>query len=291
MYTIFMAIIAVFVLANAAFCSDSVSYKHIRNATAKISYAGSVFLIDPFLAEKGTYPGFVGTPNSEKRIPLIDMAEPVEAVVRDVDAVILTHTHLDHWDQAAQKILQKDIPFFVQNAGDARTIREQGFTNVMVVGKNTPFEKVLISKTGGQHGPDELYSVPARAEFAGDAMGFVLQSEGCPVLYVMGDTTWHPYVDVALEQYKPDIVVMNTGYAMVSGIEGSLIMGKDDVIHAYKTLPSKVKIIAVHMDAVNHTTVSSEEMRELVGKNKMEDRVFIPREGEVLMLSAKEAVK
>jgi len=32
-------------------------------------------------------------------------------------------------------------------------------------------------------------------------------------------------------------------------------------------------------------------MRELVGKNKMEDRVFIPREGEVLMLSAKEAVK
>ena len=134
-------IIAVLAFTGAAFCSDNVAYQHVRNATAKISYAGSVFLVDPFLAEKDAYPGFEGSPNSEKRIPLIDMAEPVEAVIKDVDAIILTHTHLDHWDQAAQKLLPKDIPFFVQNAGDARTIREQGFTNVMVVGKNTPFEK------------------------------------------------------------------------------------------------------------------------------------------------------
>lgn len=274
------ALILVLCSAGLSF-AEGISYQHIRNATAKIEYAGNVFLVDPFLADKGAYPGFEGTPNSDKRIPLIDMAEPVSEVIKGIDAVILTHTHLDHWDAKAQEILPKDIPFFVQNAGDARVIREQGFTNVMVAGKNTPFRNVRISRTLGQHGPDALYSVPARAEFAGDAMGFILQSEGVKTLYVVGDTTWHPYVEVALNAYKPDIIVMNTGYAMVNGIEGSLIMGKDDILHMYKAMP-EAKIIAVHMDAVNHTTVSSEEVREFVKNNKLEDRVYVPHEGETL---------
>ena len=102
--------------AWAAGPDGAISYQHIRNATARINYAGAVFLIDPFLAAKGAYPGFEGTPNSERRIPLIDMAAPIEEVVKDIDAVILTHTHLDHWDEAAQRILPKDVPFFVQNA-------------------------------------------------------------------------------------------------------------------------------------------------------------------------------
>lgn len=260
---------------------SSIIYQHIRNAAARIDYAGSVFLVDPFLAEKGAYPGFEGTPNSEKRIPLIDLPMPVQEVVRGIDAVILTHTHLDHWDDSAREILPKDIAFFVQNAGDARTIREQGFTNVMVVGKNTPFKNVRISRTLGQHGPDELYSVPARAEFAGDAMGFVLQADGEKTVYVVGDTTWHPFVEVALRMYNPDIIVMNTGYAMVNGIAGSLIMGKDDILRMYEAMPD-AKIIAVHMDAVNHTMTSSEEVRELVKANNLGDRVFVPREGESL---------
>ena len=274
------ALVLVLCSAGLSF-AEGISYQHIRNATAKIEYAGNVFLVDPFLADKGAYPGFEGTPNSDKRIPLIDMAEPVSEVIKGIDAVILTHTHLDHWDAKAQEILPKDIPFFVQNAGDARVIREQGFTNVMVVGKNTPFRNVRISRTLGQHGPDELYSVPARAEFAGDAMGFVLQTEGGKSLYVVGDTTWHPYVEVALNAYKPDIIVMNTGYAMVNGIEGSLIMGKDDILHMYKAM-TEAKIIAVHMDAVNHTMVSSEEVREFMKSNKLEDRVYVPHEGEKL---------
>ena len=277
---IIAAVLFTLCLSGLSF-AEGINYQHIRNATAKIEYAGNVFLVDPFLAEKGAYSGFEGTPNSDKRIPLIDMAEPVEDVVKGIDAVILTHKHLDHWDEKAQKILPKNIPFYVQNAGDARTVREQGFTNVMVVGKNTPFKNVKISRTSGQHGPDAMYSVPSAAEFAGDAMGFVLQSEGINTLYVAGDTTWHPYVEVALKAYNPDIIVMNTGYEQVNGFVGSLIMGKDDILHMYKIMP-EAKIIAVHMDAVNHTMQSSNEIREFVKENNLMDRVYVPREGDNL---------
>ncbi len=36
------------------------------------------------------------------------------------------------------------------------------------------------------------------------------------------------------------------------------------------------------MDAVNHTTVSSGEVRELVKEHGLSDRVYVPREGEIL---------
>lgn len=112
-------------------------------------------------------------------------------------------------------------------------------------------------------------------------MGFVLQADGEKTVYVVGDTTWYPFVEVALRMYNPDIIVMNTGYAMVNGIAGSLIMGKDDILRMYKAMPD-AKIITVHMDAVNHTMTSSKEVRELVKANNLSDRVSVPREGESL---------
>jgi len=107
--------------------------QHIRNATAKIKYAESTFLVDPMLAEKGAYPGFSGfqdTPHSHLPNPLIDLPLPVEDIMKDVDAVIVSHTHLDHWDQVAQDLLPKGIPLFAQDEADAQTICAQGFTNV-----------------------------------------------------------------------------------------------------------------------------------------------------------------
>lgn len=261
--------------------TPSISYQHIRNATAKIGYGGKTFLIDPYLARKGAYAGFEGTVNSEKRNPLIDMQQNAEDVIKGVDAVIVTHTHDDHWDKAAQQLLPKNLPVFVQNAGDARIIREQGFKDVRVLGKNTPFGNVRLSKTGGQHGTDAMYAVPQVAEIAGEAMGVVMQAEGAKTLYIVGDTVWNGEVDSALTQYRPDVLVLNTGYAQLQGFTGSLIMGLDDVGRAYKAMP-KAQIVTVHMDAVNHTTVSRDDMRRYVEKHGYGKRVHVPKEGEML---------
>lgn len=266
--------------AFAATANAEISYQHIRNATAKIEMAGSTFLVDPYLAPKGSYAGFEGTINSQKRNPLIDMAEPVEKVLQGVDAVIVTHTHPDHWDEYAQKMLPKTLPIFVQNAGDAQIIRSQGFKDVRVVGKNTEFNKVKLSKTGGQHGTDQMYAIPQLAEFAGEAMGVIMQSKGEKTLYIVGDTIWNYEVDHALNHYKPEVIVMNTGYAQLEGFADSIIMGKADVIKARQAAP-KADIITVHMDAVNHASVTSDEMRKFVKENNL-TKVAVPKESEVL---------
>ncbi|MCP2040783.1 L-ascorbate metabolism protein UlaG (beta-lactamase superfamily) [Neisseria sp. HSC-16F19] len=256
-------------------------YQHIRNATAKISYGGATFLVDPYLAPKGSYAGFAGTVNSRQRNPLIDMQPKPDEVLRGVDAVIVTHTHDDHWDEAAQKALPKNIPVFVQNAGDAQTIRAQGFSDVRVLGKQTEFKGVKLSKTGGQHGTDAMYSMPLLAEMLGDAMGVVFQADNEKTLYIVGDTVWNEAVDAALLRYRPDVLVLNTGDAKLDGVPGGIIMGTADVAKAYTRLP-QAHIITVHMDAVNHATVSSRDMRAFVRQNRFGDRVAVPREGQVL---------
>ncbi|MDY4713272.1 MBL fold metallo-hydrolase [Actinobacillus minor] len=273
-------IFALMATTVATSANAEISYQHIRNATAKIEIADSTFLVDPYLAPKGSYAGFEGTINSQKRNPLIEMAEPVEKVLQGVDAVIVTHTHADHWDEYAQKVLPKTLPIFVQNAGDAQIIRSQGFKDVRVLGKNTEFNKVKLSKTGGQHGTDQMYSIPQLAELAGDAMGVVMQADNEKTLYLVGDTIWNEEVDFALNRYKPEIIVMNTGYAQLQGFSDGIIMGKADVAKARQVAP-KADIITVHMDAVNHAAVTSDEMRKFVKENKL-SKVAVPKESEVL---------
>lgn len=84
---------------------------------------------------------------------------PVKDVMKGVDAVIVSHTHLDHWDGGDHQFIPKAIPLFVQNEADAKLIRGQGFTNVRILGESTEFEGVQLTKTGGQHGTNEIYDL------------------------------------------------------------------------------------------------------------------------------------
>lgn len=264
--------------AQTASSAHKVEMQQIRNATVKITYAGTTFLIDPMLAEKGTYPGFEGTYRSNLRNPLVDLPESAKNVISDVDAVIVTHTHLDHWDDAAQKALPKDIPLFAQHEADAQLIRSQGFKNVRVLTDGIEFGGVKITKIGGQHGTNEMYAVPSLATLLGEAMGVVFQAKGYKTLYLAGDTIWRKEVDHAIETYQPEIIVLNAGKAKLIGFDGSIIMGEEDVLRATKAAKN-AKIVAVHMDAVNHMSLTRKELRAYVKKQGIESRVDIPEDG------------
>lgn len=267
--------------------ADSISQEttqqvqQIRNATVKITYGDTTFLIDPMLAEQGAYPGFDGTYRSELRNPLVGLPMPAEDVIDDTDAVIVTHTHLDHWDAAAQALLPKDIPLFAQHQADAAMIREQGFTNVRILSDKAEFDGVTLSRTGGQHGTDEMYASPEVAAALGDVMGVVFQAPGQETLYLVGDTIWRDEVDQALDEYDPKIVVLNAGQAMRSDYDDPIIMGKEDVLRATQTAP-EATVVATHMDAINHMSLTREELREYVQAVGIEDHVVIPADGEVI---------
>lgn len=280
-------VLATGLIAGNAFANSNAQgathqVQQIRNATVKITYGETTFLVDPMLAEQGAYPGFENTYRSELRNPLVGLPMPVEEMIDGVDAIIVTHTHLDHWDDAAQELLPKDMPLFAQNAADAELIRSQGFSDVRILDGEAEFGGVKLHKTGGQHGSDTLYAVPELAETLGDVMGVVFEAPDQKTTYLVGDTIWRDEVEQALARYNPEVIVVNAGAAEVTGFEGDpIIMGKEDTQRMHQAAPNAA-IIAVHMGAVNHMTLSRDELSDYVQEVGIQDHVSIPADGEVI---------
>lgn len=262
--------------------TTEVSVQHIRNATVKITYGETTFLVDPMLAGKGAYPGFEGTYNSHLRNPLVDLPMPTEQLLANVDAVIVTHTHLDHWDDAAQQVIPKALPLFVQNEADAKTVRDQGFTDVRVLDQSAEFAGVTLQKTGGQHGEDSVYAVPPVAQMLGEVMGVLFSAPNAKQVYLAGDTVWRPEVEQVLKAEQPEVIILNTGAAVINGFEQApILMGTSDTLRVHQMLPN-ASIVAVHMDAVNHMTVSRADLQQFVDTQEISAAVRIPADGETL---------
>ena len=249
----------------------------IRNATLLVEYAGKTFLVDPLLADKGAYPGFAGTANSHLANPLVDLPVPL-ATLFDVDAVLVTHLHADHWDEAARRKLPRQLPVFAQNDADAQAIRADGFTDVRTLSADgdTLFDGIRIAQTRGQHGSDSVMAVIGAR--MGEVSGLVLRHPDEPTLYIAGDTVWNVHVAAALETYDPDVVVLNCGDAQVPGL-GPIIMDLDDVASVVKAAP-RATIVASHLEAVNHCMLSRAELRAWVDAQGLAARVCVPDDGE-----------
>jgi L-ascorbate metabolism protein UlaG (beta-lactamase superfamily) len=250
----------------------------IRSATVLIDYGGSRFLIDPVLAAKDNYPGFPGTYNDHIRWPRVDLPLPKSEII-DVDAVIVTHVHKDHWDESAMEIIPKSMPVFSQHEDDARVIREAGFTDVRILSEKSSFGGVSLIKTPGQHGSDE--AIEAIGKRLGEVCGVIFKSEDEKTLYLTGDTIWARVVENTLLKNSPDVVILYCGDAQITGL-GSIIMNKEDVYEVFKAAP-QATLIASHMDVVNHAALSREELRSYSAKTGMSDRLLIPEDGETLI--------
>ena len=266
--------------AEVAAPQDSVKITQIRNATLHIVYGGVRFLVDPMLSDRHSWPGFKGSVNSEERNPLVHLPMTKEEII-DVDAVIVTHLHEDHWDEEARKVLPKTLPIFAQNDADASIIRGQGFSDVRVLSGTSDFNGVQLVKTGGRHGTEAHYA--RIGNLLGEACGVVFKKAELKTVYLAGDTIWHERVAAALKTHRPDVAILNTGYAMVLGIDGGIIMGTQDVLSVHKAAP-ETRLIASHMEAVNHCTVSRADLRAFARANGFADKLRTPGDGETIIV-------
>ena len=261
---------------------SEIIFQHIRNCTAKVTYSGINILVDPFFTPKGYYPGLefcLKVEEKKTRVPLVDLPIKIEEILKDIDAIVVTHTHADHWDDYTAKFIPKYIPIFVQNASDKKLIQSQGFSDVRVLGIDTPFKGITITKTGGQHGSDDILSIPTYAEFFDESMGFVLRAPGQKTIYFAGDTIWHEYVELAINKYKPYLIVLNAAESVYDGVSGTSIMGRNDVKKCYEFCKT-AKIIPVHMNVFCHCICNIEMMKKFVEDNNLQDRVIVPNDGE-----------
>jgi L-ascorbate metabolism protein UlaG (beta-lactamase superfamily) len=253
--------------------------KQVRHATVLIEFGGIKFLIDPYLAKQGAYSGFEGTVNSHLNNPQVELQTPLDEIL-NVDAVIVTHTHSDHWDEAAMALVPKSLPIFAQHQQDADLIQSAGFTDVRILrkdteGEGTNFGSVTLIKTPGQHGSAAtLAAVPT----LGKVCGIVFKHSAEKTLYLAGDTVWNQSVRDTLVSLCPDIIILNTGDAQIPGL-GSITMGKDDVKKVYNAALNAM-LITNHMEAVNHCVLTRRELREFAAETGITERLLVPEDNE-----------
>lgn len=268
---------------------NTLKITHVRNATTIIDYAGKRFLVDPMLSGKGTMDSFGTYPNAEKN-PLNELTMDFNTIL-DVDAILVTHLHSDHFDKEAVEIIPKDIPVFSQNEADQRQLQSYGFKNVIVLDNTTFFNNISLIKTECQHG--ETSDI---AKEIGDSCGIIIKADNEKTIYITGDTVWYDGVKNTLNKYKPEIVIAyagaNTLYSnndlVLEGIDLTgyngylrLIMDENDVLSIHQTLPT-AQIIATHMESLNHNVLSRKDLRTFSEENNFSDVLQIPLDGEIL---------
>jgi L-ascorbate metabolism protein UlaG (beta-lactamase superfamily) len=244
----------------------------VRHATLLVEYNGHKLLVDPMLDDAGARPAIQNSPNPRNN-PLVPLPISVEEVLQGVEAVLVTHTHSDHWDATAARRLPKRLPLFGQRE-DEEKFRGQGLGDVRPIIGSMAWNEIEITRTGGQHGKGEI------AKAMAPVSGFVLRAQGEPTLYIAGDTIWCDEVQQALRTNRPAAIVVNTGAAQF--LEGDPItMTADDVIATCQAAPG-AQVIAVHMEAINHCLLTRADLAFQLDAARVARQVAIPQDGDLV---------
>jgi len=250
----------------------------IRNATLKITMAGTTLLTDPVFSPKHGIESFAGI----EKNPVVDLPCSVSEIMDDVHAVLVSHHHLDHFDPAAQAQLPFEIPIFCQ-PDDEKRIKGHGFTTVTSVDKTISFGALEIIRTFGAHALGEKW-----LKSLGPVSGFLITAPGEPSVYWAGDTVLTQEVRALISTEKPDIILTHSCGAMLED-SGPIVMDAAQTLEICNLAPW-ARVVAVHMEALDHATVSREQLSK-AAKEAGITNLVIPEDGESLNFYQKKGDK
>jgi L-ascorbate metabolism protein UlaG (beta-lactamase superfamily) len=237
----------------------------VRSATMRIGYAGYLIVTDPYLAAKHTRPTYAG----KSMNPTSDLPCTPEEAVAGADAAILSHLHSDHFDAEGQRVLPRGLPVVCQPCDEA-TLTEKGFTKLLPAADTVTWGGVTITRVPGMHGTGAVLQA------MGEASGFVLKAHGEPTLYWAGDTILSDGVREAITRFKPDVVVTHSCGAAWKGTP--ILIGAEETVEVCRLTP-RGKVVAVHMDSVDHATVTRSELRAYADTHGVApNRLLIPKD-------------
>ncbi|EAY11589.1 beta lactamase, putative [Trichomonas vaginalis G3] len=148
-------------------------FQQIRNATVIITFAGKRFLVDPWLDPKDACDPIPFARDPTQRFPIFPLPLPIEKII-DVDAIIVTHMHVDHFSEYSANLLNKEIPIFAQDEEEKEILDKLGFKHAEVLSKDvTTFGNISIYRTNTNHGEEKIYDA---FHMKRAVAGFVLSS-------------------------------------------------------------------------------------------------------------------
>jgi len=247
----------------------------IRNATLLLDVAGGKLLVDPMLNAPGSV-GPVGSTAPALANPLVPLPRTAEHWAGAASAVLVTHLHNDHFDAAARELLPPDIPVFCQPP-DRERLAGDGFRHVVAVDREHPdlVPGAVVTRVPARH------TIGMHEDALGPGSGYVLTGGG-PTIYIAGDCVWSEELTRAVDEFAPDVIVVNGGAARF--LTGPPIsMTSEDVIRTAR-YAEEARIVVVHLEALNHCPMTRDELRRHLTAAGLAGRVEVPADGERLLL-------
>jgi L-ascorbate metabolism protein UlaG (beta-lactamase superfamily) len=210
---------------GGSFDSTTGSIFFIGNATVLIRYAGFTILTDPtFIHMHEQVSIGYGLHTTRLTNPAIEIHE-----LPPLDLIVLSHFHGDHFDQVAERELEKSLPI-VTTPEAAGELKERGFTNTypldtwseVAVAKGKA--RLRITATPARHGPRVVDL--ALPEVMGSILEFQPVESGSEDntntvfrIYITGDTLVIDELKEIPRRY-PDInlALLHLGGTQVMGI-------------------------------------------------------------------------
>lgn len=248
-------------------------FTQIRHGSHIIEYNNIKILVDPVFGAQGTSAA-LSMGRVEEMNPLLPLPFDKNEL-SNVDAVLITHMHFDHFDQAAIVSLSKSIPIYCHPT-DAKKIKDADFINVIgIEGKITIEGNISIETiNGGHHGKGII------SKLMGRTTGYILSNQSNePSIYIIGDSIWCDAVETAIIKYRPEVIIAFAGEARKFGKPITMSTYDLDKVAACK---NKSKIIVNHMDAWNHCYLTRDMLSDFIRGKKYEKRFYIPKDGETI---------
>lgn len=243
-----------------------------------IETGDKVILIDPMLSKKGKAgPTFTLFRFKPQRNPVIDLPDNAYEIINKTTHCLITHLHPDHLDKEAERFLKaKNIPV-ICSVKDKEILQKRGLNVIQTVDywKETAF-------LGGK-----IQGIPARHGYGfiagpmGNVMGYYIEFPDEKSVYLSSDTIYTEAVDKVLLEFKPGISVLACGSAQLDVFQ-PLLMNMEDIIKFIRKAPGKV--IANHLEAVNHCPVKRDRLFQDLKKEGLSDKTFIPEDGESMTI-------
>lgn len=249
-----------------------------RNCTMKLYYEDKVFLIDPMFRKKGETHKLSRILFYPEKGPLVDLPAAPEDIMKDVNAILLTHMHPGHFDQAAADAIPKDMPFYVQNLNDKDLVRKFGMTKTQTINMTlwTHMDDTDIIRVSGRHG--DAAEIQHVLNTMQNSSGIIIKKKGAETVYITGDTMWCRGLEEGLG-YNPSVIIAYLGHAYDEGMH--ITMGTDELERIISICPD-ARIVCVHMDTFENQELSRKDLRDYADLHGFSDRIIVPENGETI---------
>ena len=265
-------------LEDATYVNSTMKIQLIRNATIIVTFDDIKILIDPILSDVEVSPPMPFSNNNKN--PLIPLPMDKDKILENTDAVLLTHYHSDHFDLGAEEFLPKNTLIFCQ-PGDVKKLEEKGFSNIQVVDSVFNWKGISISRFLSRH-----HKGATGAEPFGESSSFFIKTKS-ETLFITGDAILDDRLTTSLIETNPKLIVANTGECQFTEENPvldpyiTMTLTKTELKSIAKLLPNS-KTIAIHMDAINHCSLSKNNLKEYIENEKLEKNIVIPNEGDII---------